>query len=322
MTVIGKYEILSQLGAGSSGIVYRAIDHVLGRYVALKVMRPETQLNPEIAERFRREARACAQLQHPNIVTVYDLAETDGGATYIAMELLSGTDLKTAIRQRVHLPAAVKIRIIAEVCEALGHAHQHGIVHRDVKPSNLFLSGGAQPKILDFGVAKLATSVLTRTGKILGTPNYMAPEQITGRKCEARSDLFSAAIVLFELLTGSHPFHAPFIPKRIVNDEPDYLCELDPRLPLQLQADLTKAMAKEPDQRFQSGEEFAAALRDVLGSGNLDFEDDITTPASAFDDAGAETATVASPLQDERTAAEETGIVTDSGIPAVDRKGL
>ena len=304
MAVLGKYELLSQLGAGSSGIVYRARDQVLGRQIALKVMRPESQLDPEVAERFRREARACAQLQHPNIVTVYDLGEAEGGAIYIAMELLAGIDLRTAIRQRTRLPVALKIQAMALVCDALGHAHRHGIVHRDVKPSNLFLRAGGQPKILDFGIAKLATSVLTRTGKILGTPNYMAPEQITGQKCEARSDLFSVAIVAFEFLTGAHPFRAPFIPKRIVNDEPESLCEADPALPLQLQAALARGMAKDPDLRFQTGEEFASALRDVLANGTWDSEENTTIPASTLDDTGATTKTVVGPLDDNETLVE------------------
>jgi serine/threonine-protein kinase len=284
--------------------VYRARDQVLGRQIALKVMRPESQLDPEVAERFRREARACAQLQHPNIVTVYDLGEAEGGAIYIAMELLAGIDLRTAIRQRTRLPVALKIQAMALVCDALGHAHRHGIVHRDVKPSNLFLRAGGQPKILDFGIAKLATSVLTRTGKILGTPNYMAPEQITGQKCEARSDLFSVAIVAFEFLTGAHPFRAPFIPKRIVNDEPESLCEADPALPLQLQAALARGMAKDPDLRFQTGEEFASALREVLANGTWDSEENTTIPASTLDDTGATTKTVVGPLDNNETLVE------------------
>src|SRR6266567_5252440 len=201
MEILGKYELIDQLGSGSMGIVYRARDKSLDREVALKVLRAESQLDPEIAERFRREARACAQLHHPNIVTIYDLGEAEGGVTYIAMELLNGIDWRTAVRQQLRLPMARKIELLAEVCEGLGHAHSHGVVHRDIKPGNLFLHqpNQTQPgqtqinqtKILDFGIARLATSVLTRTGRILGTPNYMAPEQITGEKCDSRSDLFS-----------------------------------------------------------------------------------------------------------------------------------
>jgi serine/threonine protein kinase len=266
MAVIGKYELLNEMGAGAMGIVYRARDTILDREVALKVMRSESQKDDEATERFRREARACARLHHPNLVTVYDMGETAEGVTYIAMELLNGSDLRTAGRQKVPLSTALKINLMAQVCDGLGHAHRHDIVHRDIKPSNLFLHLQTQAKIMDFGVARLVSSILTRTGKILGTPNYMAPEQITGQKCDARSDLFSTAIVSFWFLTGIHPFQAPFIPKRIVNEEPDRLRDIDPGYSSNLEEVLACAMAKDPGERFQTGEEFAWALRDVLES--------------------------------------------------------
>jgi serine/threonine protein kinase len=269
MTVLGKYELLKQLGAGAMGIVYQARDTILEREVALKVMRQETQLDEETIERFRREARAGAQLKHPSIVAVYDMGETEKRETYIAMELLDGMDWRAALKQKAALTLSQKIDLIVQVCEGLGHAHRHGIVHRDVKPSNLFIHQQAQAKILDFGIARLITSHLTRTGKILGTPNYMAPEQIVGQKCDSRSDLFSAALVSFEFLSGSHPFQAPFIPKRIANDEPDRLTNIDPRFPSELEDVLLKAMAKDPDARFQTGEELAAELQGVLATANL-----------------------------------------------------
>jgi eukaryotic-like serine/threonine-protein kinase len=296
MAVIGKYELIDQLGSGSMGIVYRARDKTLDREVALKVLRPESQLDPEIAERFRREARACAHLHHPNIVTVYDLGEAEGGVTYIAMELLDGMDWRTAVKQQLQLPMARKIGMAAEVCEGLGHAHANGIVHRDIKPGNLFLHLRKHTKILDFGIARLMTSVLTRTGRILGTPNYMAPEQITGEKCDSRSDLFSAALVSFEFLTGSHPFQAPFIPKRIVNDEPDRLRDIDPEYPPELDEALYKAMARDPDLRFQTGEELACVLRAVLESGAVGPIGDQTSSAATFPgDINAETTTLLRP---------------------------
>jgi len=269
MTLVGKYELLQQLGAGAMGIVYRARDTILDREVALKVMRPESQMDNETLERFRREARAGAQLKHPSIVTVYDMGETEGSGTYIAMELLDGVDWRAALKQRPPAPLATKIALIVQVCEGLSHAHRHGIVHRDVKPSNLFVHQQHQAKILDFGIARLASSHLTRTGKILGTPNYMAPEQIIGQKCDSRSDLFSVAMVSFEFLSGSHPFQAPFIPKRIANDFPERLTDVDPRLPEELDFVLQKAMDKNPDERYQTGEDFAGALRSVLANGAL-----------------------------------------------------
>jgi serine/threonine protein kinase len=263
-TNFGKYELLSQIGSGSMGIVYRARDTALDRVVALKVMRPESQVNEEASERFRREARAYAQLNHPSIVNVYELGDEPDGV-YIAMELLDGADWRTAIKT-VSLTVRQKIALIAGVCDGLDHAHRHGIVHRDVKPSNLFLHSKSQAKILDFGIARLVTSSLTRTGKVLGTPNYMAPEQITGQKCDGRSDLFSAAIVSFEFLTGSHPFKAPFIPKRIVDGEPELLRDIHPGLPFELESVLNRALAKQPDDRFQTGEELASSLRSILES--------------------------------------------------------
>jgi len=269
----GKYELLSQIGSGSMGIVYRARDTVLDRIVALKAMRPESQLNEEAAERFRREARAYAQLNHPSIVAVYDLGEVPGSGVYIAMELLDGSDWRTAMKT-VPLTLRQKIGLIADVCDGLDHAHRHGIVHRDVKPSNLFLHQKTQAKILDFGIARLVTSSLTRTGKVLGTPNYMAPEQITGQKCDSRSDLFSAAIVSFKFLTGAHPFKAPFIPKRIVNGEPELLRDINPALPVELESVLHRALAKDPDDRFQAGEAFASSLRAILDNGDVALDRD------------------------------------------------
>jgi serine/threonine protein kinase len=292
MTVLGKYEIIDQLGTGSMGLVYRALDSTLGRQVALKVLRPESQMDTEIVERFRREARAGAQLHHRNIVTVYDLGDAEGGVIYIAMELLDGMDLRAAVKKQLPIPMARKVEMVAEVCDGLGHAHAKGIVHRDVKPSNLFLHSRDQIKILDFGIARLATSVLTRTGRILGTPNYMAPEQITGEKCDSRSDLFSAAIVSFEFLTGAHPFQAPFIPKRIVNDEPERLRDIDPRFPADLDAALLRALARDPEYRFQTGEAFALALRRILESGDVATFDDQTMAAGSYGGIDDETATL------------------------------
>jgi serine/threonine-protein kinase len=214
------------------------------------------------------------------------------------MELLEGSDFRSAIKQKAQLPIAVKIELIAQICDGLGHAHSHGIVHRDIKPSNLFLHLQTQAKILDFGIARLVASILTRTGKILGTPNYMAPEQITGQKCDSLSDLFSAAIVAFMFLTGVHPFQAPFIPKRIVNDEPDRLRDVDSRFSPELEDALARAMAKDPNERFQTGEEFAAALRSVMEHGALDLAEERKNQTIGSDDAETVTMVLPSELAD------------------------
>ncbi len=260
MAALGKYELIEELNSGSMGTVYVARDRVLDRRVALKTVLPGASLDAELKERFYREARACARLQHPGIVTIYDFGEEDGTA-YIAMELLVGTDLRRIIHERRPLPVEMKLEIGAMVCEGLDHAHGQGIVHRDIKPSNIFVTEDGRAKILDFGIARTAASSLTMVGRVLGTPNYMAPEQILGKPCDARSDLFSVAIVLFELLAYSHPFQGPSIPKRIVREAPDSLRAVCPEASEEVQAILTKALEKKPEQRYQTCLELAKSLR-------------------------------------------------------------
>src|ERR1051325_1214188 len=220
MKTLGKYEVLAELATGSMGVIYRGHDTLLDREVALKTIAGTGNLDPELKERFYREARAGAKLHHPNVITVYELGEQDG-LVFIALELLSGCDLRQFITERRSLPALNKIAIMAAVCDGIHHAHQNGITHRDIKPSNIFLTDTNVPKILDFGVARLSASKLTVVGRVLGTPYYMAPEQIMGHPCDARSDLFSLAIVTFEFLCFAHPFASDSIPKRIINDDPD-----------------------------------------------------------------------------------------------------
>ena len=262
MKTLGKYEVLAELATGSMGVLYRARDTVLDREVALKTIAGTGSLDPELKERFYREARAGARLHHPNVITVYELGEHEG-LVFIALELLSGCDLRQFIARRSPLPALQKIAIMAAVCDGLHHAHQNDITHRDIKPSNIFLTDNHVPKILDFGVARLSASKLTLVGRVLGTPFYMAPEQIMGQPCDARSDLFSLAIVTFEFLTFAHPFASDSIPKRIVNDAPDSVVERNPELPRALDAVLFKALARKPDQRYQSAAEFGQALREA-----------------------------------------------------------
>ena len=263
MTALGRYEIIAKIGAGAMGTVYRARDTVLEREIALKTIRTGPQVEPEIHERFYREARACAGLQHPSIVVVYDFGEIDQVA-YIAMELLHGSDIRKVIERRLEIPLAKKIDAMAQVCEALAYEHRHVIVLRDVKPSNLFIIDSKCTKVLDFGIARLPSSMLTGAGRILGTPNYMAPEQILGEPSYARADLFSAAVVFFEFLVYSHPFQSDQIPQRIVEGEPDSLFDHDPKLPILLERVLQRAMAKDPERRYRTGNEFAGDLRAIL----------------------------------------------------------
>jgi hypothetical protein len=260
MTTLGRYEILDKLGTGSMGTVYRARDTILDRELALKTIRTEGQVHPELRERFYREARACARLQHPSIVVVYDLGEIDRVA-YIAMELLSGLDFRKLIDQRTEMPVTAKLGAMAQICEALAYAHRHHVVHRDIKPSNLFLIGKTHAKVLDFGIARMPSSQLTMQGAILGTPNYMAPEQILGNAVDGRADLFSAALVFFELLVYAHPFQGDNIPRRIVEDNPDPLSAHQRNLPVLLERIFARALSKDPDRRYATGDDFAADLR-------------------------------------------------------------
>lgn len=262
MARIGKYELLEQLGSGSMGTVYRGRDTILDRPVAIKTIQTGYDVAEDVRERFYREARVCARLNHPNVVSVYDLGEEDG-TCFIAMELLSGSDFGQLIERRENIPLALKLNAMAQVCEALAHAHREGVIHRDIKPSNLFLLADNRAKVVDFGIARLSASQLTRTGSVLGTPNYMSPEQLENAPCDGRSDLFSAGIVFFEFLTFHHPFEGNLIPRRIKEDRPDSLLAQNPGLPAELEAILMKALAKDPADRFATADEFAAALRDV-----------------------------------------------------------
>ena len=263
MASLGKYTLIEQLGTGSMGTVYLARDTVLDREVALKTIRTGAAVEPETKERFYREARTCARLQHPSIITIFELGEADNFA-YIAMELLAGSDFRKIIEARSPIDLAVKIEAIIQVCEALAYAHQQGIVHRDVKPSNLFLSQDNRAKVLDFGIARLPSSRLTVVGRVLGTPNYMAPEQILGKRSDGRSDLFSVAVVFFELLVGHHPFRSTLIPRRIVDGEPDSVFDHDSSVPLPFEKVFARGLSKDPDCRYATGNEFAADLRAIL----------------------------------------------------------
>lgn len=257
---VGRYKIQEQIGSGSMGRVYRALDTTLDREVALKAIETGPTLDPDLKERFYREARLCARLQHPNIVTVYDLGEADGYA-YIAMELLHGRNLKQMIEGRDPVPLREKVESIAQACEALAHAHRSGLVHRDLKPSNIFRTESGQVKILDFGIARMPSSMLTVAGLVLGTPNYMAPEQILGQTLDGRADLFSVSIVLFSWIAFEHPFRSDSIPKRIASQPPERLLHLAPWAGPDLDALLAKALSRDARDRFQTGDELAQALR-------------------------------------------------------------
>jgi serine/threonine-protein kinase len=259
MRTLGKYEVLEELGAGAMGKVFHGRDRVLQREVAIKTISTE-DADIELKQRFYREARSCGRLSHPNIVTVFDLGEQQG-TSYIAMEYLEGEDLRKFIDRKTFMPLEGKLQVMAEVVEGLAHAHDNRIVHRDIKPSNIFLLKSGRPKILDFGIARVFASQLTRVGNALGTPEYMAPEQIRGKETDVRSDIFSASVVFFELLAHEHPFGPADIPRRIIQEPPKSLRSLNPLIPEKLEQILNKAMAKDPAERYQTAAEFAKPLR-------------------------------------------------------------
>jgi serine/threonine protein kinase len=274
MSMLGRYQLMDRLGEGSMGVIYRAKDLVLEREVALKTLSTSGVKDDELLERFYREARACASLRHPNIVTVYDFGREEGVA-YIAMELLEGSDLKKIISGTVAMQLGEKLRIIAAACDGLAHAHGMGIVHRDIKPSNIFLGTDGQPRILDFGVAHVPLSSLTVVGRVLGTPYYMSPEQMLGQACDGRSDIFSMAIVGVEFIAGQLPFRGSPT-ERLKRDLPDLVLRDRPDIPGEVHAVLQRALVREPADRYASAAEFASALRDIAGrlpSLTMAFED-------------------------------------------------
>ena len=264
---VGKYQIVRPLGRGAMGMVYLAHDTVLERDVALKVMVSQIGDDPLVQERFAREARAVAKMTHPNVVTVFDLGNHTDGSPYIAMELLKGQDLAKAMRTPPPIALPQKISIILQVLAGLAHAHQAGIIHRDIKPANIFINNDGTVKLMDFGVARLTTASLTGTGNIVGTADYMSPEQVKGAKVDGRSDLFSVGCLLFEMVTGRRPFHADNLMAifyKITHEEPAF-DQLPPGLEHEaLRPILYKAMAKDLTIRYASAYEFAVDLREYL----------------------------------------------------------
>jgi serine/threonine protein kinase len=267
---LGKYQIIEKLGEGSMGAVYKAYDEVLDRYVAIKTMASDIRWNQELKVRFYREARSAAGLHHPNIVTIHDLGE-ENKTTFIVMELLTGRDLKTTIRERAPLTLQQKLMIIAQVGDGLNHAHNHQIIHRDIKPGNIYVSNDLNIKILDFGIAHIPSSELTRAGARLGTPFYMSPEQIRGSDCDERSDIFSAGIVFYELLTFVHPFFAKDMVKtmeNIVFQAPLPFEEQLPGAPPGLSPILSGCLEKEPGKRFRSIGDVSQKCRQLIDEFN------------------------------------------------------
>jgi predicted Ser/Thr protein kinase len=263
LQTVGRYEITGELGRGAMGVVYKALDPTIGRTVALKTMRLDVHgLDAqEMVRRFQNEARAAGVLNHPNIVTIYDAGEEDG-IFYIAMEFIEGTTLHELLAEQRVLATDEVLQLTRQICRGLDYAHSNGIVHRDIKPANIMITANGTVKIMDFGIAKSGGQV-TNTGQVLGTPNYMSPEQVKGRPLDGRSDLFSLGVILYEMMTGEKPFvgqNVTTIIYKIVNETPITPRDLDVTVHPGLSAIVTKALAKAPDDRYQTG---ADLVRDL-----------------------------------------------------------
>ncbi len=263
-TRLGRYELGEKLGEGAMGLVFRARDTVLDRVVALKTL-PFEGASDEIQERFRREAEAIGRMDHPHVVKVFDLGETEG-RLFMAMELLDGEDLRRLIELSADIPITEKLRIFAEACDGFSYAHSRGVVHRDIKPANIMVTNLGITKILDFGLARMQThQTLTRKGVILGTPDYMSPEQATGKSADPRSDVFSCGAVFYEFVTGFKPFrgatlHAVLF--NIVSEPTTPVVTLAPETPTRVAALIHRMIAKNPADR-PGMDEVSAQLRAV-----------------------------------------------------------
>ncbi len=263
---VGRYEVIEEVGRGAMGIVYRARDPNIGRMVALKVLRPELSADPKFRDLFNREARAAGRLTHPNIVTVYDAAQ-DGDTVFLVMEFLEGITLETLLSREGALPIQRAVDICLQVCDALDYAHQCGIVHRDIKPSNIMLvslMGREVVKLTDFGIAKALRSTMRDTNRthsgLVGTADYMSPEQSRDAPIDHRSDLYSLGVVLYEMLTGHVPFHDVRNPVAVILNHLFEPWPIPPDIPPPIGRVLLRASAKDPELRYQSAREMAMGL--------------------------------------------------------------
>src|SRR5215470_4342162 len=258
---LGKYEIRREIGRGAMGVVYEGYDPAIKRIVALKTIRADQLVGEQadsIVARFRREAQAAGRLNHPNIVSIYDLGE-DNGVWFIAMEFVQGRELKACFEANERFKTTDIVRIMSQILGALDYSHRQGVVHRDVKPANIFLLPDGSVKVADFGIAHIESSNLTQVGTVMGTPSYMSPEQIMGLPVDGRSDLFSAGVILYQFLTGERPFagSATATMHKVLKEDPLPPSTLNVQAPPGMDAIVRKALAKRSDERYQTAEEFS-----------------------------------------------------------------
>jgi serine/threonine protein kinase/tetratricopeptide (TPR) repeat protein len=289
---IGKYQIVGKIGQGAMGEVFKAHDPLLNRLIAVKTISGASPAEGDARKRFLREAQSAARLNHPNIITVYDLGE-EHGRVYMAMELLEGTDLREIINTHAVTDIGQKLDFIEQVCDGLAYAHTKQIVHRDLKPGNIHVQPSGQVKIMDFGLARLGASEMTATGTVMGTPNYMSPEQVRGEKADARSDIFSLGAVFYELLTAHKAFDADSIHAvlfQVLEHDPEPVRHWAADVPEILVEIVHRALEKDPARRFQDGQQMRDALRiaRLVFTGDMDEEAGLT----ALQELGSADATV------------------------------
>lgn len=263
---VGRYRPIERLGGGTTSVVYAAIQDGTNRTVALKLLAADLADEPETRERFFREANVTASLRHPNVVTLLDVGE-ESGRPFIVMERLQGVGLAEHLQSPAAGPLEARLKLIHQLLDGLQAAHDRGVVHRDIKPSNLFIEPGGRLKILDFGLARLQASTLTANGQIVGTPDFMSPEQARGRQVDHRSDIFSAGAVGYLVVTGRLPFAAPNLRQTLhalLNDAPPPITETE--APAAIAAVFRKALAKAPEDRYSSCAAMRADLHHPRGS--------------------------------------------------------
>ncbi|MGD0783554.1 MAG: serine/threonine-protein kinase, partial [Candidatus Aminicenantales bacterium] len=276
---IGKYTIVEEIGRGAMGIVYKGVDPLIDRTVAIKTIRFDMYNQPEqrveAQKRFLREAKSAGNITHPNIVTIYDMGE-DNGVFYIAMEYVDGPSLESILASRKKWSVEETIRLVVEIADGLDSTHKKGIIHRDIKPGNILIDKEGRPHIVDFGIARIPTSNLTQTSAVMGTPFYMAPEQVAARKIDHRVDIFALGAIFYEMLTLEKPFSGENLTTviyKIMNEPPHPLREFQADVPPGLEPIIQKVLAKDPDARYQSCRDLINDLLRYADANGMDIGD-------------------------------------------------